>query len=61
MKCPNCKADTTRVSSRGQVVIPERLRKKLGIKTGDLLVVTELQCGETGANGLSFMPITEEE
>lgn len=29
------------VSSRGQVVIPERIRKKYGIRTGDRLVLLE--------------------
>lgn len=30
---------TTRMSSRGQVVIPERVRADLGLKTGDQFVV----------------------
>ncbi len=30
---------TTRMSSRGQVVIPERVRNDLGLKTGDQFVV----------------------
>jgi AbrB family looped-hinge helix DNA binding protein len=32
-------AATTRMSSRGQVVIPERIRAKLGLEPGDELVV----------------------
>jgi len=31
---------TTKMSSKGQVVIPEAIRKKLGLKTGDQFVVT---------------------
>ncbi|HEX9742278.1 MAG TPA: AbrB/MazE/SpoVT family DNA-binding domain-containing protein [Nitrospiraceae bacterium] len=30
---------TTRMSSKGQVVIPEEIRKKLGLKPGDQFVV----------------------
>jgi AbrB family looped-hinge helix DNA binding protein len=30
---------TTKLSSRGQVVIPENIRKKLNLKTGDQFVV----------------------
>ena len=30
---------TTKMSSKGQVVIPEEVRKKLGLKTGSLFVV----------------------
>ncbi|MFQ6090012.1 MAG: AbrB/MazE/SpoVT family DNA-binding domain-containing protein [Candidatus Bipolaricaulia bacterium] len=31
--------ETTRMSSKGQVVIPKRLRKALGLNAGDSLVV----------------------
>ena len=31
---------TTKMSSKGQVVIPDTIRKKLGLKTGDQFVVT---------------------
>lgn len=31
--------ETTRMSSKGQVVIPEGIRKKLGLKAGDQFVV----------------------
>lgn len=31
--------ETTRISSKGQVVIPKRLRERLGLNTGDSLVV----------------------
>jgi len=31
--------ETTRMSSKGQVVIPKRLRKELGLNVGDSLVV----------------------
>jgi antitoxin PrlF len=34
-----------RVSSKGQIVLPKRLRDKLGISEGDHLVVTELVDG----------------
>ncbi len=30
---------TTRLSSKGQVVIPEQVRNRLGLKTGDQFVV----------------------
>ncbi len=30
---------TTKMSSKGQVVIPEEIRKSLGLKTGDRFVV----------------------
>ena len=31
--------ETTKMSSKGQVVIPENIRKKLGLKTGSQFVV----------------------
>ena len=31
--------ETTRMSSRGQVVIPEEIRTRLGLKTGDRFLV----------------------
>ena len=36
---------TTKLSSKGQVVIPEEVRNQLGLKTGDQFVVV----GENGA------------
>lgn len=33
---------TTKLSSRGQVVIPEKLRKELGLKPGDAFAVTRV-------------------
>jgi AbrB family looped-hinge helix DNA binding protein len=32
-------AETTKMSSKGQVVIPENIRKRLGLKTGSQFVV----------------------
>lgn len=37
---PNDMAFTT-VSSKGQIVIPNRVRKKLGIKDGNVFAITE--------------------
>ena len=31
--------ETTKMSSRGQIVIPEEIRNRLGLKTGDKFVV----------------------
>ena len=31
--------ETTKMSSRGQVVIPEEIRNRLGLKTGDRFLV----------------------
>lgn len=31
--------ETTKMSSKGQVVIPEEIRKRLGLKTGDKFLV----------------------
>jgi len=31
--------ETTKMSSKGQIVIPEEIRKKLGLKTGDKFIV----------------------
>jgi AbrB family looped-hinge helix DNA binding protein len=31
--------DTTKMSSKGQIVIPEEIRKRLGLKTGDQFLV----------------------
>ena len=45
-------ASTTVVTSKGQVVIPARLRKKLNIKKGTRLLVEETD------SGLSMTPIT---
>ena len=33
------KPSTTKLSSRGQVVIPEEIRNRLGLETGDQFVV----------------------
>lgn len=33
--------ETTKMSSKGQIVIPERIRKKLGIEEGSKLVLIE--------------------
>ena len=35
------KVDTTKVSTKGQVVIPKRLREELGLHTGDSLMVVK--------------------
>ncbi|MFP4589453.1 MAG: AbrB/MazE/SpoVT family DNA-binding domain-containing protein [Candidatus Acetothermia bacterium] len=35
------KVDTTKISSRGQVVIPKRLREDLGLGTGDSLIIVK--------------------
>ena len=38
-------AETTRMSSKGQVVIPEAIRNRLGLKTGDkFLVLGDKDC-----------------
>jgi len=34
-------AETTVVSDRGQITLPARLRKRLGIKGGDLVILEE--------------------
>ncbi|MHB9038302.1 MAG: AbrB/MazE/SpoVT family DNA-binding domain-containing protein [Armatimonadota bacterium] len=34
-----------RVSSKGQIVLPKRLREKMGVSEGDYLVVSELADG----------------
>ena len=34
-------SDTTIVSSRGQITLPARLRKRLGIKGGDVVLLEE--------------------
>ena len=39
------KAGTTRVSSRGQIVIPESVKKSVGLREGDDLLVVAI--GET--------------
>jgi AbrB family looped-hinge helix DNA binding protein len=31
--------ETTKMSSKGQIVIPEEIRKRLGLKTGDKFLV----------------------
>jgi AbrB family looped-hinge helix DNA binding protein len=31
--------ETTKLSSKGQIVIPEEIRKRLGLKTGDKFLV----------------------
>jgi AbrB family looped-hinge helix DNA binding protein len=33
--------ELTRASSKGQIVIPKRIRKKLNMKSGSLFIVTE--------------------
>ena len=33
--------ETTKMSSKGQIVIPERIRKKLGIEEGSKLILIE--------------------
>ncbi|MCF7798286.1 AbrB/MazE/SpoVT family DNA-binding domain-containing protein [Candidatus Woesearchaeota archaeon] len=33
--------ETVKLSSKGQIVIPERIRKKLGLKEGDNLILRE--------------------
>ena len=37
--------ELTRISSKGQVVIPARVRDKLGIKTGNVFAVLTVQKG----------------
>ena len=44
---------TTRMSSKGQVVIPESVRKRLGLKAGSEFVVV------AGDNAVVLQPITE--
>ncbi len=44
---------TTRMSSKGQVVIPESVRKRLGLKAGSEFVVV------AGDNAVVLRPITE--
>jgi len=39
MECVKIAMETTKMSSRGQVVIPEEIRNKLGLKTGDRFLV----------------------
>lgn len=39
MECVKITMETTKMSSRGQVVIPEEIRNKLGLKTGDRFLV----------------------
>ena len=39
MECAKIAMETTKMSSRGQVVIPEEIRNKLGLKTGDRFLV----------------------
>jgi len=36
---------TVRLSSKGQIVLPKRYRDKYGLRTGDCLVVDELDDG----------------
>ena len=44
---------TTRMSSKGQVVIPKSVRKRLGLKAGSEFVVV------AGDNAVVLRPITE--
>ena len=39
MECVKIAMETTKMSSRGQVVIPEEIRNRLGLKTGDRFLV----------------------
>lgn len=44
---------TTRMSSKGQVVIPENVRKRLGLKAGSQFVVV------AGEDAVVLKPVTE--
>jgi len=44
---------TTRMSSKGQVVIPENVRKRLGLKAGSEFVVV------AGDDAIVLRPVTE--
>lgn len=48
------KRDTAVVTTKGQMVIPARLRRRLGIKEGTVVVLTE------NDGRLVLQPITEE-
>jgi len=49
---------TTKMSSRGQVVIPESVRNDLGLKAGDRFVVVA-QSGIVGLQGIRKPAISE--
>ncbi len=44
----------TRVTVKGQIVIPARLRKKYGIRQGTKIIVTDV------GNAILLTPVTEE-
>ena len=44
----------TRVSAKGQIVIPAALRKKYGIKNGTKIIVTDI------GNAIALKPVTEQ-
>ena len=47
------KTEVTRLSSKGQVVIPDQIRKKMGLTTGSKLIVI------TDGSNLLLKPIEE--
>ncbi|MGQ9602124.1 MAG: AbrB/MazE/SpoVT family DNA-binding domain-containing protein [Candidatus Bipolaricaulia bacterium] len=51
--------ETTKISSKGQVVIPKRLREELGLQVGDSLVIA-LQDDRLILRKLSLDDILEE-
>ena len=52
--------ETTKVSSKGQIVIPERMRKHLGLKEGTKLVLIEKDRKTMIQKEGEFMKIIEE-
>jgi len=52
--------ETTKVSSKGQIVIPERMRKHLGLKEGTKLVLIEKDRKIMIQKEGEFMKIIEE-
>lgn len=48
-----------RVTSKGQVTIPQRIRKRLGVDAGDVLVFVELESGGVMLRKLQIEPLSE--